>query len=119
MPVIDHWWQDARDGLADAMNPMGIEPLPVKYGSPTRAVPGYDIRILDDNVQEVPRGQMGAISVKMPLPPGALPTLWNADDRFVQAYLTDYPGYYKTGDAGYMDEDGYIYIMSCPHRRCH
>lgn len=111
VPVIDHWWQ-TETGWPMAMNPMGIEPLPVKYGSPTRAVAGYDIQVLDEANNEVPRGQMGAISVKLPLPPGALPTLWNADKRYVDAYLTEYPGYYATGDAGYMDEDSYIYIMS-------
>ena len=90
---------------------MGIEKLPVKAGSPTRPVPGYDVRILDSRLNEMPRGEMGAICVKLPMPPSCLPTLWQADDRFISSYLVDYPGYYKTGDAGYMDEDGYIYVM--------
>eukprot|EP00752_Nemacystus_decipiens_P001146 g1146.t1 len=111
VPVIDHWWQ-TETGWPMAANPLGIEKLPVKAGSPTRAVPGYDVQVLDDQLNEVPRGEMGAICVKLPMPPGCLPTLWNAEQRFIDAYLADYPGYYKTGDAGYMDEDGYIYVMS-------
>ena len=111
VPVIDHWWQ-TETGWPMAANPLGIEALPIKAGSPTRAVPGYDVQVIDDQLNEVPRGEMGAICVKLPLPPGCLPTLWNADQRFIDAYLADYPGFYKTGDAGYMDEDGYIYVMS-------
>jgi propionyl-CoA synthetase len=111
VPVIDHWWQ-TETGWSIAANCMGIEPLPVKAGSPTRAVAGYDVRVIDDNLNEVPRGEMGAICVKLPMPPSCLPTLWNADQRFIDSYLADYPGYYKTGDAGYMDEQGYIYVMS-------
>ncbi|MBO6837963.1 MAG: propionyl-CoA synthetase [Alphaproteobacteria bacterium] len=111
VPVIDHWWQ-TETGWPMASNCMGIEPLPVKPGSPTRAVPGYDVQIIDEKMNEVPRGQMGAICVKLPVPPSCLPTLWNADQRFIDSYLADYPGFYKTGDAGYMDEDGYIYVMS-------
>ncbi|WP_420420423.1 propionyl-CoA synthetase [Pacificispira sp.] len=111
VPVIDHWWQ-TETGWPMASNCMGIEPLPVKPGSPTRAVPGYDVQIIDEKMNEVPRGQMGAICVKLPMPPSCLPTLWNADQRFIDSYLADYPGFYKTGDAGYMDEDGYIYVMS-------
>lgn len=111
VPVIDHWWQ-TETGWSIAANCTGIEMLPVKPGSPTRAVPGYDIRILDHDGHEVPRGSMGAICVKLPLPPSCLPTLWNADQRFIDAYLSEYPGYYQTGDAGYMDEDGYIFVMS-------
>lgn len=111
VPVIDHWWQ-TETGWSIASNCMGIEPLPVKAGSPTRAVAGYDVRVIDDQLNEMPRGEMGAICVKLPMPPSCLPTLWNADQRFIDSYLVDYPGYYKTGDAGYMDEDGYIYVMS-------
>jgi propionyl-CoA synthetase len=110
-PVIDHWWQ-TETGWAIAANCMGLEPLPVKPGSPTKPVPGWNVVVLDENCKEVPRGQIGSICVKLPLPPGALPTLWNNDDRFVRSYLTDFPGYYMTADAGYMDEDGYVYIMA-------
>jgi propionyl-CoA synthetase len=111
VPVIDHWWQ-TETGWAIAANPVGIERLPVKPGSPTLPMVGYDVRILDEEGREVPSGQMGAIVVKLPLPPGCLPTLWNADERYRQAYLARYPGHYLTGDAGYRDADGYLYIMS-------
>jgi propionyl-CoA synthetase len=91
---------------------MGLGPLPVKHGSPTKAVPGYDVRVVDEANKEVPPGTIGAIVVKLPLPPGSLPTLWQNDKRFVESYLAEFPGYYKTADAGYIDEDGYIYVMS-------
>jgi propionyl-CoA synthetase len=110
-PVIDHWWQ-TETGWAIAANCMGLEPLPVKPGSPTKPVPGWDVRVLNEQSQELPRGDIGSICVKLPLPPGSLPTLWNNDERFVKSYLTDFPGYYMTADAGYMDEDGYVYIMA-------
>ena len=111
VPVIDHWWQ-TETGWPVAANLMGIEALPVKPGSPTVPVPGYDIRVLDDEGNEVPDGEIGAIVVKLPLPPGCLPTLWQADDRYIESYLSLYPGYYLTSDAGYKDEDGYLAIMS-------
>ncbi len=111
VPVIDHWWQ-TETGWAIAANCIGIEHLPVKYGSPTRAVPGYDVRVLDDDAHEVPKGKIGALAVKLPLPPGNSPTLWRADERYFEAYLKDYPGYYKTADAGYVDEDGYVFVMA-------
>jgi propionyl-CoA synthetase len=111
IPVIDHWWQ-TESGWAMAANPMGIEPLPVKPGSPTVAVPGYDIRVLDDAGQEVPRGETGNIVVKLPLPPGTLPTLWGNRQRYYDTYLSRFEGYYLTGDAGIMDEAGYLWVMS-------
>ncbi len=110
-PVLDHWWQ-TETGWSIAANCVGLGQLPVKYGSPTKAVPGYDVRIVDAQCNEVPRGETGAIVVKLPLPPGCLPTLWQNDDRFVESYLSEFPGHYKTADAGYQDADGYLYIMS-------
>jgi propionyl-CoA synthetase len=110
VPVIDHWWQ-TETGWCIAGNPLGLGLLPVKHGSPTVAMPGYDIRILDEGGHQVPAGRMGSIAVKLPLPPGSLPSLWDADDRFRESYLATFPGYYSTSDAGYIDEDGYIYVM--------
>ncbi|MGI9434192.1 MAG: propionyl-CoA synthetase [Geminicoccaceae bacterium] len=110
-PVIDHWWQ-TETGWAIGANCLGIEPLPVKPGSPTKAVPGYDIQILDEDGNQQQAGEIGNISVKLPLPPGTLPTLWQNDQRHYDAYLSRYEGYYLTGDAGFIDEDGYVFIMS-------
>jgi propionyl-CoA synthetase len=110
-PVIDHWWQ-TETGWAIAGNPVGLGQLPVKHGSPTVAMPGYDLRVLDEGGREPPAGKMGSIVVKLPLPPACLPTLWQQDEWFKQSYLTEFPGYYKTADAGYLDADGYIYVMS-------
>jgi propionyl-CoA synthetase len=111
VPVIDHWWQ-TETGWSIAANPLGLGMLPVKYGSPTVPMPGYHIRVLDEGGHEVPRGKLGAICVKLPLPPSCLPTLWNADARFRKSYMERFPGYYETADAGYMDDDGYLFIMS-------
>jgi propionyl-CoA synthetase len=111
VPVIDHWWQ-TESGWPMAANCTGIEPLPVKHGSPTKAVPGFDLRVLDAAGREVAPGETGAICARLPLPPGCLPTLWNNDAGFVKAYLSQYPGYYHTADAGYLDADGYLYVMS-------
>jgi propionyl-CoA synthetase len=111
VPVIDHWWQ-TETGWAIVADPLGLEHLPVKPGSPTVPVPGWDVRILDADGAEVPAGDTGGIMVKLPLPPGSLPTLWEADDRFVESYLGEYPGFYVTSDAGYRDDDGYVYVMS-------
>ncbi|MCZ6571419.1 MAG: propionyl-CoA synthetase [Deltaproteobacteria bacterium] len=111
VPVIDHWWQ-TETAWPMAANCLGIESLPVKYGSPTRAVPGYDVRVLDEHGTEVPAGTMGAIVVKLPLPPGCLPTLWNNDEGYRKSYLSRFEGFYETADAGYLDEDGYLWIMS-------
>ena len=110
-PVIDHWWQ-TETGWAIAGNPMGIEPLPVKIGSPSVAMPGHEVHILDEAGHEMPPGELGAIAIKLPLPPGTLQNLWNAEARYKKSYLTTFPGYYETGDAGMMDEDGYLYIMA-------
>ena len=112
VPVIDHWWQ-TETGWPIGANCMGIEQLPIKPGSPTRAVPGYDIRILDpDTGGEVGRGELGAICIKLPMPPSCFPTLWNAPERYKRAYMEEYPGYYQTGDAGYVDEEDYIFVMT-------
>jgi propionyl-CoA synthetase len=111
VPVIDHWWQ-TETGWAIAGNPIGLGQLPVKHGSPTVAMPGYDVRIVDDGCQEVAPNHMGSIVVKLPLPPACLPTLWQHDDRMRESYLAEFPGHYKTADAGFKDEDGYLYIMS-------
>jgi propionyl-CoA synthetase len=110
VPVIDHWWQ-TETGWAIAGNPLGLGALPVKHGSPTVAMPGYDVRIVDESCREQPANKMGSIVIKLPLPPACLPTLWQADDRFRESYLTEFPGHYKTADAGFKDEDGYLYIM--------
>jgi propionyl-CoA synthetase len=111
VPVIDHWWQ-TETGWAIAANSMGIEHLPVVPGSPTRPAPGWDLRALDSEGNEAPAGQTGALVVKLPMPPGSSPTLWNADDRFRQVYLSSFPGYYETADAGYIDEAGYVFVMA-------
>ncbi len=111
VPVFDHWWQ-TETGYTIAGNPAGIEALPVKIGSPTVAMPGYDVQILDEAGHQVQPGELGAIAIKLPLPPGTLPTLWNAEERFKKSYLNTFPGYYETGDAGMIDEDGYLYIMA-------
>jgi propionyl-CoA synthetase len=110
VPVIDHWWQ-TETGWPVAGNPLGLGALPVKHGSPTVPMPGYTLDVLDEGGRSVGPNTMGAIVIKLPLPPGALPTLWQADQRFRQSYLSVYPGYYNTSDAGYLDEDGYIWVM--------
>jgi propionyl-CoA synthetase len=111
VPVIDHWWQ-TETGWPIASNCLGIETLAIKPGSPTSAVPGWDIQVLDPACEPVAPGEIGAISIKLPLPPGALPTLWRNDDRFVESYMAEYPGYYQTGDAGVIDNEGYLHVMS-------
>jgi len=111
VPVIDHWWQ-TETGWTIAGNPAGLGLMKVKYGSPAVAMPGYDIQVLDDAGHPVKPGTLGNVVVKLPLPPGALPTLWHADQRFRSSYLDEFPGYYKTADAGLMDEDGYLFIMA-------
>lgn len=111
IPVIDNWWQ-TETGWPIASNPMGIEALPVKYGSPCVSIPGYDVQILNDAGEQLPAGELGNICLKLPLPPGCLPSLWNKDDRFRDSYLDTFPGYYETADAGFIDADGYISIMA-------
>ena len=111
VPVIDHWWQ-TETGWPMAANCVGLGLLPVKHGSPTKPVPGYDVRVVDERARELPRGETGAIVVKLPLPPGCLPTLWQNEDGFRSSYLTEFPGFYQTADAGFIDDDGYVYVMS-------
>jgi propionyl-CoA synthetase len=111
VPVIDHWWQ-TETAWTICGNPVGLGTLPVKYGSPTVPMPGYDLRVLDENNKPVARGRTGSLAIRLPLPPGCLPTLWENDKRFRDSYLTDHPGYYKTADAGYIDEDGYVFVMA-------
>ena len=111
VPVIDHWWQ-TETGWSICANCIGIEELPIKEGSPTKAVPGMNVQALDDSGTPVRPGEIGALVVKLPLPPGTLPTLWNAEQRFREAYFTQFPGYYQTGDAGFIDEDGYVFVMT-------
>ncbi len=109
-PVIDHWWQ-TETGWAISANPMGVEQFPVKPGSSTKPSPGFSVEILDENGDAVATGQQGAICIRRPLPPGCLPTIWGDDQRFIDGYLTQNPGYYTSGDGGYFDEDGYLFVM--------
>ena len=110
VPVIDHWWQ-TETGWCIAGNPVGLGALPVKHGSACVPMPGYAIDIVDEASRPLARNVIGSIVVKLPLPPAAFPTLWQQDERFVESYLTEFPGYYKTADAGYLDDDGYVYVM--------
>ncbi|MDP9822606.1 propionyl-CoA synthetase [Nocardioides massiliensis] len=110
LPVVDNWWQ-TETGWPIASNLRGLAPMPLKAGSPSVPVPGYDVRVLDPHGEPVPAGTEGAIAIKLPLPPGTLPTLWGDDDRYVRSYLAEYDGYYLTGDGGYLDEDGYLFVM--------
>jgi propionyl-CoA synthetase len=110
IPVVDHWWQ-TESGWPICANPLGIESFPVKPGSATKPVPGYDVRILDAYGAEAKPGETGEIVVRLPLPPGCLPTLWRDDERFVDSYMSLHPGFYVTGDGGYRDSDGYLYVM--------
>ncbi len=111
VPVIDHWWQ-TETGWAICANCMGLHAFPVKEGSPTKPAPGWNLQVVDESNRQVAPGTIGALVVKLPLPPGTLPTLWQNDQRYIESYLEEFPGYYKTADAGYIDEEGYAYIMS-------
>ena len=111
VPVIDHWWQ-TETGWSIAATCLGIDDTPIRVGSPGRAVPGWTVEVVDAAGGPVPAGEIGSIVVKLPMPPGCLPTLWNNDDRYVESYMAEFPGYYKTGDAGYIDDDGYIFVMA-------
>jgi len=111
VPVIDHWWQ-TETGWAICANCLGLHHYEVKQGSPTRPAPGWNLAVVDDVCKEVPRGTIGALVVKLPLPPGTLPTLWKKDDAYISSYLEEFPGYYKTADAGFIDEDGYVFVMA-------
>jgi propionyl-CoA synthetase len=110
VPVVDHWWQ-TETGWPIAANPVGLGLLPVKHGSPTVPMPGYALEVLDEGGRPVPADTMGTIAIRLPLPPGCLPTLWGADERFRESYTTTFPGYYNTSDAGFLDRDGYVYVM--------
>ena len=110
VPVVDHWWQ-TETGYTIVGNPLGIEHLPVKLGSPTVPMPGYEVHILDNDGSRKAVGELGAIAIRLPLPPGTLPTLWNAEKRYIDSYLKTFKGYYETGDAGLIDEDGYVHIL--------
>jgi propionyl-CoA synthetase len=111
VPVIDHWWQ-TETGWAICANCLGLHHYPVKKGSPTKPAPGWNVKVVDENNKLVPAGKIGALVVKLPLPPGSLPSLWNNDQGFIKSYLEEFPGYYKTADAGFIDEDGYVYVMA-------
>ncbi|MBI2236219.1 MAG: propionyl-CoA synthetase [Magnetospirillum sp.] len=111
VPVVDHWWQ-TETGWAIAANCLGLHEFPIKPGSPTKAVPGWGLEVLDEVHEPCPPGKVGSLVVRLPLPPGTLPTLWNADQRYIDSYLAEFPGCYKTADAGYIDEDGYVYVMA-------
>jgi propionyl-CoA synthetase len=111
VPVIDHWWQ-TETGWSICANCLGIEELPVVPGSPGRPVPGYSVTVLDDNAAAVASGDIGALVIESPLPPGTFTSLWNADERFEETYFHNFPGYYETGDAGYIDENGNVFVMS-------
>ncbi len=111
VPVIDHWWQ-TETGWAIAANCVGLQRFPVKYGSPTKAVPGWNLQVIGDDGNLARPGQIGSLVVELPLPPGSLMTLWNNDQRFIDAYMYEFPGYYKTADAGFIDEEGYVYVMA-------
>lgn len=110
VPLVDNWWQ-TETGWPIVSNLRGLEPMMIEPDSPTKPVPGFDVRVLDSHGQECPANMEGAIVIRLPLPPGTLPTLWGDDDRYIQNYLADFPGYCSSGDGGYIDEDGYVFVM--------
>ena len=110
VPVVDNWWQ-TETGWPIAANPRGLDTLPIKAGSPSVPMPGYDIRVIASDGTELPPGSEGALCLRLPLPPGTLATLWRDDERYVSSYLSTFPGHYLTGDGGYVDEDGYVFVM--------
>jgi len=109
-PVIDNWWQ-TETGWPIAANMLGLQPMRVKAGSPTLPVPGFDLRVLDADSKPVEPGVEGDLAIRLPLPPGSMLTLWGADERFISEYLTQHPGYYTSGDGGYIDDEGYVFVM--------
>jgi propionyl-CoA synthetase len=110
IPVVDHWWQ-TESGWPICANPRGFDPMEIKAGSPSVPMPGYDVHVLDENGDDLPPGVDGALAIRLPLPPGTMATLWKDDERFVQSYLTKFPGFYESGDGGFIDEDGYVFVM--------
>jgi len=111
VPIVDHWWQ-TETGWSITGNFLGLGALPIRFGSSTKPAPGFELEALDENTSPLPPGKIGALSIKLPMPPGCLPTLWNNDEGYINSYLKEFPGYYQTGDAGYIDEDGYIWVMT-------
>ena len=111
VPIVDHWWQ-TETGWSITGNFLGLGALPIRFGSSTKPAPGFKLEVLDENTSPLPPGEIGALSIKLPMPPGCLPTLWKNDEGYVSSYLEEFPGYYQTGDAGYIDEDGYVWVMT-------
>ena len=111
VPIVDHWWQ-TETGWSITGNFLGLGALPIRFGSSTKPAPGFKLEVLDENTSPLPPGEIGALSIKLPMPPGCLPTLWKNDEGYVSSYLKEFPGYYQTGDAGYIDEDGYVWVMT-------
>tara|TARA_B100000686_G_scaffold346592_1_gene433597 strand:- start:612 stop:1892 length:1281 start_codon:yes stop_codon:yes gene_type:complete len=111
VPIVDHWWQ-TETGWSITANFLGLGMLPIRFGSSTKPAPGFKLEVLDENTLPLPPGEIGALSIKLPMPPGCLPTLWKNDAGYISSYLRDFPGYYQTGDAGYIDKDGYVWVMT-------
>jgi propionyl-CoA synthetase len=111
VPIVDHWWQ-TETGWSITGNFLGLGALPIKFGSSTKPAPGFKLEVLDEKATPLPPGEIGALSIKLPMPPGCLPTLWQNDEGYISSYLKDFPGYYQTGDAGFIDEEGYVWVMT-------